>query len=667
MKEHVVFDTELVGPDDGPVTFLFCAKHLPSGKVASLWGDNPEDMSKLQKLFNNPNFTWVSFNGIRFDAPIVTAVLGGIPLTQVKRMANRLIAENVPAWMIYRDYNLEAPEIDHIDLIEVAPGVMVSLKTYQARLKMKTIRDMPSKHDDALNEHGRRILNEYCLNDVDATAALFAELGEAVSLREHMSEEYRIDLRSKSDAQMAEAIIAKSLGIMRAGPAEIPNSVKYKAPEFIAPRGPIMQDILRRAEKHRFGVHQGNGAVILPDFLANEQVLIGDGSYQMGIGGLHSTHDKSVFVEAGPDYEIVDADVASFYPNLILNANMIPRGLGHQFITLYRNIVKQRMVAKKRTGEIKKRIDEIKKRDSLVAEKAELEKELAIMKVKTDSGKLQANGTFGKLGSMFSKLYAPDLMLAVTLTGQFYLLTLIEDLNDLGVKVISANTDGVCFSGTPERVKAAKDWIECYGALTGFEFEFTPYRKIALKDVNNYLAVTMDGKVKPKGIYANAGLMKNPTNEVCTLAAQAYLATGRSIESFIREHLTVANFVDFTQARSVKGGAVVYGRTVMFDDWVQIADRQWQRPGTTKIVNRVSRPHPVALGVDPTYLGRTVRWYYSTDRSLTINYANNGNLVPKSEGGRECMTLPDRIPDDIDISRYIEETRTNLANMGVYA
>lgn len=362
MKEPVVFDTELVGPDDGPVTFLFCAKHLPSGKVASLWGNSEDDMDKLQKLFNNPNFTWVSFNGARFDLPIITAVLAKRPLVEVKRMAGEIIEANKPAWMSFRDRGLEAPEIDHIDLIQVAPGVMVSLKTYQARLKMKTIRDMPFKHDDALNEHGRRILNEYCLNDVDATAALFAELGKVVSLREHMSEEYRIDLRSKSEAQMAEAIIAKSLGIMRAGPAEIPNSVKYKAPEFIAPRGPIMQDILRRAEKHRFGVHRGNGAVILPDFLANEQVLIGDGSYQMGIGGLHSTHDKSVFVEAGPDCEIIDADVSSFYPNLILNANMIPRGLGHQFITLYRNIVKQRMAAKKRTGEIEKRLKEIEDR-----------------------------------------------------------------------------------------------------------------------------------------------------------------------------------------------------------------------------------------------------------------------------------------------------------------
>ena len=362
MKEPVVFDTELVGSDDGPVTFLFCAKHLPSGKVASLWGNSEDDMDKLQKLFNNPNFTWVSFNGARFDLPIITAVLAKRPLVEVKRMAGEIIEANKPAWMSFRDRGLEAPEIDHIDLIEVAPGVMVSLKTYQARLKMKTIRDMPFKHDDALNEHGRRILNEYCLNDVDATAALFAELGEAVSLREHMSEEYRIDLRSKSDAQMAEAIIAKSLGIMRARPAEIPNSVKYKAPEFIAPRGPIIQDILARAEKHRFGVHRGNGAVILPDFLADEQVLIGDGSYQMGIGGLHSTHDKSVFVEAGPDCEIVDADIASQYPTIISNAKLVSKTLGNNFLSLYNSILRDRLAAKKRVGEIKKRLKEIEDR-----------------------------------------------------------------------------------------------------------------------------------------------------------------------------------------------------------------------------------------------------------------------------------------------------------------
>lgn len=271
---------------------------------------------------------------------------------------------------------------------------------------------------------------------------------------------------------------------------------------------------------------------------------------------------------------------------------------------------------------------------------------------------------------MFSKIYTPDLMLAITLSGQFYLLALIEDLIAYDVEIISANTDGVCFAGTPANVKRAMDWIECYGFLTGFEFEFTRYRKIALKDVNNYLAVTDKGKVKAKGIYANAGLMKNPTNEVCTLAAQAYLATGRDIESFIREHLTVANFADFTQARTVKGGGVQFAGRKVVDDWVEVAPGEWKRPDwadTRASVKRKSRPPAVEVGTDPTHLGRTVRWYYSTDKSLSINYATTGNLVPKSEGGRACMTLPDSIPADLDIDRYVEETRANLRNMGLPA
>lgn len=362
-KDAVVFDTELIGPSGGPITFLFCATHVPSGKSMSLWGDNPADMDKMGLLLNNPNYFWVSMNGIKFDAPVIAAVLAGRALTDVKRMANRLISEGIPPWQIYRDYALEPLEIDHVDLFEVAPGVMVSLKTYQARMKMKTIRDLPFEHDKALDFDDLVVLEEYCLNDVAATAALFKELDEALTLREHMSEDYGIDVRSKSDAQMAETIIAKSLGIMRAGPVEVPKTVRYRAPEFVQPRGAILKDILARVEKHTFQIDQRNGAVILPDFLAKEQVLIGSGSYQMGVGGLHSTHDKGVFRSAiAGDYEIVDADVGSYYPNIAVNAGMSPRGLGQEFIVLYRDILRQRMEAKKKSQELGARIDQIKKR-----------------------------------------------------------------------------------------------------------------------------------------------------------------------------------------------------------------------------------------------------------------------------------------------------------------
>ena len=302
---------------------------------------------------------------------------------------------------------------------------------------------------------------------------------------------------------------------------------------------------------------------------------------------------------------------------------------------------------------------------------AELELEIRKVKVSMDSKKIQLNGTFGKLGSMFSKLYAPDLLIATTITGQFYLLGLIELIIENGGNIISANTDGVCVSAAPADMAVIRDVIGMYGWLTNFEFEETRYRSIAIKDVNNYVAVTTEGKVKAKGIYAKAGLMKNPTNEVCTLAAQAYLSTGRSIESFIREHLKPENFADFTQSRSVTGGAVAYTAVKEVDDWINLERGAWYRQAwydmgkVRKPLKRVSRPDPVMAGDNPVFLGRVARWYYSTDKNRSIHYFNNDNQVPKATASTACLKLPTTIPADLDLDRYIEETKVLLRSAGV--
>ena len=234
---------------------------------------------------------------------------------------------------------------------------------------------------------------------------------------------------------------------------------------------------------------------------------------------------------------------------------------------------------------------------------------------------------FGKLGSCFSKIYSPDLMLGITLSGQFYLLTLIEHLYEIGVRVLSANTDGVTYGGTPEKMAEARKFIEVYGWASNFEFEFVRYASISFKDVNNYIAVKTDGSTKTKGLYAESGLMKNPTNEVCSMAAAEYLAKGVPVSDFIHKHLTLVNLPDFLQSRTVNGGAL---------------------EGDVK-------------------LGRVARWYYSTDPACSngLRYATNGNLVPKSTGGKALLKLPSTLPADIDVQRYIDEAIDNLANMGV--
>lgn len=307
------------------------------------------------------------------------------------------------------------------------------------------------------------------------------------------------------------------------------------------------------------------------------------------------------------------------------------------------------------------------RRVELEARLAQLKLELVEASSTDAGGKIAINGTFGKLGSCFSKIYAPDLMLGITLTGQFYLLTLIEHLVAIGVTIISANTDGVTFGGTPEKVEIAQDFIDAYGWCSNFEFEYTYYRSISMKDCNNYIAVKTDGTVKAKGIYALSGLQKNPTNEVCTIAAQAYLAKGTPIRETVLRHFTLENFPDFLQVRTVKGGAVEYGSMVTVDDWRELAPGEWQN-GKGKWEKRKSRPKPYEVGVSPNKLGRVARWYYSTAAECAngLRYASNDNLVPKSTGGRACMKLPGKLPADVDIQRYIDETIEHLNNMGVY-
>lgn len=657
MREIIVLDSEIL-----PSHYLFCARRLSDGKLRVLWGHNPQDMEVLGALLHSRDFTWVGFNSAKFDIPIALAAAGGATLHELKAMANDIVENNKPLWMTLRDYGLELPDgLDQIDLIEVAPGVIVSLKLYGGRMASPSLIDMPFHHEEWLtDEQAQNVLLPYCINDIDETTRLYRKLEGQIALRQKMSERYNIDLRSKSDAQMAETIIAKELGLLRAGRPDMPKSVRYVAPDFVQPQGYILQDILARVRKHIFDVAQSNGAVQLPEFLEKEPVLIGDGVFQMGIGGLHSKHDKCIEYVASEDFVIRDADVGAYYPNILLNAEYVPRGLGARFVEVYRSFVTERLAAKARA----------KKLGKLPSLSAAEEAELAECKVLDAGGKIMINGTFGKLGSCFSKIYSPDLMLGITLTGQFYLLALIEHLTAIGVKVLSANTDGVTFGGTPVKVEEATKFIEMYGWLSNFEFEFVDYRRIAFKDCNNYIAVKTNGEIKAKGLYAPSGLMKNPTNEVCSLAAQAYLATGRPVKDFILEHFRIENFADFLQVRTVKGGAVQYAQHALVDDWIQVREGEWVRPGWAAgraTHKRKSRPAPVMTGSDPVFLGRVVRWYYSTRPGLSINYASNGNLVPKSEGGMPCMALPDKLPGDVDVQRYIDETIAHLHSMGVSA
>ena len=204
------FDTEIMGTLNPQ--FLICWKNENDETPRGVWADDEEGLDELACLLKSRDYTWVGFNSSNFDLPLVTALMRGANDHQLKEMADNIITQELNSWATYRTYNIEPLDIDHVDLREVAPGVMTSLKTYAGRMNFPHLKDLPFTPDTDLTPEQRCIVKHYCFNDVLITEALFRQVEGAVKLRVDMSREYGIDLRSKSDAQIAQAILVKRVG-----------------------------------------------------------------------------------------------------------------------------------------------------------------------------------------------------------------------------------------------------------------------------------------------------------------------------------------------------------------------------------------------------------------------------------------------------------------------
>lgn len=253
-----------------------------------------------------------------------------------------------------------------------------------------------------------------------------------------------------------------------------------------------------------------------------------------------------------------------------------------------------------------------------------LEMELRQAKMANAGGKVQINSCYGKFGSRWSVLYSPALVIQVTVTGQLALLMLIERLSEIeGVTVTSANTDGVTYRYPQASYDAARAVVKEWETYSGLSMESVSYQSVYSRDVSNYVAVQVDGKVKLKGDYNYVDrLDKNPDAQICARAAVDYITLGASIETTIELCDDIRQFVC---VRKVTGGAVFGGEDI----------------------------------------GKVVRWYYTLDADQSIVYKVNDHQVPDTLGARICVVLPDHVPVDVDRGWYVARAREMVRDLGV--
>jgi len=543
---------------------------------------------------------------------LLTLALWGASITQLKEASDKIIYQNKRPREMQEEYGIQIPNLNHVDLYEVAP-LDASLKLYGGRLHCKTMRDLPYDPETVLDREQADNVIEYCCNDLEQTKLLLIELFPHIELRQDLGREYGRDFRSLSDAQVAEAIIngelQKVTGQYPRRPQTVEPICRYRVPKYLKYQTDQLKVALWKVEEAKFTVEE-NGSVSMPDDIKAIRLSIGKTIYKMGIGGLHS-QEVSICHKADENTLLIDRDVRSYYPEIILNQGLFPKHLGTTFLYVYKTIVDKRLAAKK-----------------------------AGNKKVSEGLKIAINGIFGKLGNQYSSVYSPDLMLQVTLTGQLTLLLLIEAIELAGIPVVSGNTDGIVIKCPKQDYEKLSAIIADWESRTSFVTEETIYKAIYSRDVNNYIAVKEKsdptGKLlsdrigcKVKGVYSEVGsaqnsvLSKNPETLICSDAAQALITNGTPLADTIKGCKDIRRFV---AVRTVKGGALK----------------------------------------DGIYLGKAVRWYYAKNERGCIEYKLSGNKVAKTDNAKPLMVLPDVLPEDIDYAYYENVAKEMLFDVGYY-
>lgn len=291
--------------------------------------------------------TTVGFNSMRYDLPLIVKALNGASCEELYKISKAIVEDNRPA----RQVASIPPQWDHIDIKEVAPGVMVSLKLYGGRIGSRKLQELPIDPHSDISPEQRKVLIEYCKNDVTVTDDLYQQIVSQLDLRRSMSQQYNINLMSKSDAQIAEAVLVSEIGDVQR-PVEVKPS-RYNPPKWMWFESDELKQLFADVLQAEFRVSD-KGSLLMPKALNGRKVKIGNSTYKLGIGGLHSS-EKSVAYYAG-DRLLVDIDVASYYPSIILEQELYPPQCGRKFLSVYRKIVKERLHAKKMVAKIKARL-----------------------------------------------------------------------------------------------------------------------------------------------------------------------------------------------------------------------------------------------------------------------------------------------------------------------
>lgn len=524
MSNDYVYDIETY-----PNVFTLAVEHsqapLRWSFEISDWCNDSRDIVAFLQYLKDTDARMVGFNNLGFDYPVLHTLIrmGRSDATTLYQKAQAIINsqdESDDKWT--HQVNPSDRFVPQIDLFKIHhfdnKARATSLKVLEFNMRSDNIEDLPFPVGTTLTQAQVPVLKRYNAHDVAQTKAFYEHTFSMLKFREELTHKYSRDFINHNDTKIGKDYFVMKLE--EAGVACYDYGSKGRTPRQTRRPSIALKDAIlpwiafEQPEFNRVLGWLKAQVITETKGVFNDLTATIDGfTFVFGLGGIHGSVESEV-IESDDDHVIVDLDVTSYYPNLAIVNGFHPAHLGKTFVTIYKHLFEQRKQYPKKS-----------------AESAML--------------KLALNGVYGDSNNQFSVFYDPLYTMTITLNGQLLLCLLAEGLMHIpGLRLIQVNTDGLTV-----RVPRANKWLvdmarAAWQTRTGLNLEEAVYKRVFIRDVNNYIGQYEDGSVKRKGAYEyDMEWHQNAGGLVIAKVAEKVLVEGAPIRQTVQQWPDIMDFM----------------------------------------------------------------------------------------------------------------------------
>ena len=471
------------------------------------------------------NVIFCGYNNLHYDNPIINYIIEyedklmqyNIPticssIFNLSKTITTSSEDNIEAWKHWK-YQIWFNTFDILTML-YSNKLRVGLKEIQVTMQYPNVQEFVCDWTKPLPLEDFDSMIDYNINDIESTSELLNRCKKDVDLRIAIEDEYGVRVLSKDGVNIGMKILTQKylektgltwqdIKDLRSPMSVIP--LKDVILPFIKYDSPILQRVLDDMKNQ----------IVSPGRKGYENKFVFNNlRYSVGVGGIHSVNSPEIIIPRD-DEMLIDIDVASLYPSMLIEYEFYPKHLGKEFLEVYKQIKDERIEAK-HNGD----------------------------KVKNETLKLALNGLSGNLQNEHNFCYSPFAVMQIRINGQLLLLMLAEKLTQIGCRIVQANTDGLFVLLKKDAYSKVNSICREWEQLTKLTLEEDRFKAMYQYAINDYFAITEDNKVKEKGMFITAvKLGKGLTPKIIPKAVISFFKDGIPVEDTIKNCTDIRDFL----------------------------------------------------------------------------------------------------------------------------